>query len=85
MPRYHNKDGVHVQFTPEEEAARDAEEQAWADGAAVREADILQTNRLNAYKSESDPIFFSWQAGESSQQDWLDARNAVKAAHPKPE
>lgn len=85
MPRYHNINGNKVQFTPEEETARDAEEQTWANNAAVREADRIQTNRLNAYKSESDPVFFSWQAGESSEQDWLDARNAVKAEHPKPE
>ena len=26
MPRYHNKNGIKVQFTAEEEAARDAEE-----------------------------------------------------------
>jgi hypothetical protein len=33
MPRYHNINGNKVQFTAAEEAARDAEEQAWADGA----------------------------------------------------
>ena len=33
MPRYHLIEGKHVQFTAEEEAARDAEEKAWADGA----------------------------------------------------
>jgi len=33
MPRYHNINGERVQFTAAEEAARDAEEQAWADGA----------------------------------------------------
>ena len=31
MPRYHNINGNIVQFTAEEEAARDAEEKAWAD------------------------------------------------------
>ena len=36
MPRYHNINGNKVQFTAEEEAARDAEEQAWADGAFNR-------------------------------------------------
>ena len=33
MPRYHNINGNKVQFTAEEETARDAEEKAWADGA----------------------------------------------------
>ena len=36
MPRYHNINGKHVQFTAEEETARDAEEKAWADGALDR-------------------------------------------------
>ena len=36
MPRYHNINGEIVQFTAEEEAARDAEEAAWADGALAR-------------------------------------------------
>ena len=36
MPRYHLIEGKHVQFTAEEEAARDAEEKAWADGAFDR-------------------------------------------------
>ena len=36
MPRFHNIDGVSVQFTVAEESARDAEEQAWAAGADTR-------------------------------------------------
>ena len=38
MPRHHMINGVKVNFTQEEETARDAEEQAWADGASVRNA-----------------------------------------------
>ena len=33
-----NVNGVNVPLTPEEETARDAEEQAWADGQANRDA-----------------------------------------------
>ena len=33
-----NVNGVNVPFTAEEETARDAEEQAWVDGATVRDA-----------------------------------------------
>ena len=36
MTRYHNINGETVQFTVAEETARDAEEQAWADGANDR-------------------------------------------------
>jgi len=48
MPRYHNINGNRVQFTEAEELARDAEEQAWRDGAFDRAiADLReQRNRL---------------------------------------
>ena len=50
MTRYHNINGNRVQFTAEEETARDAEEQAWADGAVARaQADLREKrNRLLA-------------------------------------
>ena len=50
MPRYKMVNGERIQFTAEEEAARDAEEQAWADGAPARRmADLReQRNRLLA-------------------------------------
>ncbi len=50
MPRYHNINGNKVQFTAEEETARDAEEKAWADGAVGRaQADLRsRRNRLLA-------------------------------------
>ena len=53
MPRFHNINGVKVQFTAEEETARDAEEQAWADGALDRELDRLRTRR-NQLLTETD-------------------------------
>ena len=45
MPRYHNINGNIVQFTAEEETARDAEEQAWADGALARAQANLRSRR----------------------------------------
>ena len=48
MPRFKMVNGERIQFTPEEEAARDAEERAWADGAGARRMVALreQRNRL---------------------------------------
>ena len=48
MPRYKLVNGETIQLTAEEEAARDAEEQAWNDGAFDRAiADVRQKrNRL---------------------------------------
>ena len=53
MPRYHNINGEIVQFTAEEEAARDAEEQAWADGALARAQARLSSDR-NRRLAETD-------------------------------
>ena len=53
MPRYHNINGNRVQFTAEEEAARDAEEQAWADGALARAQANLRSKR-NSLLAETD-------------------------------
>ena len=53
MPRHHNINGNIVPFTAEEEAQRDAEEQAWNDGAFDRAmADLRQ--RRNTLLSASD-------------------------------
>ena len=53
MPRYHNINGEIVQFTAEEEAARDAEEQAWEDGALARAQARLRQER-NRRLAETD-------------------------------
>ena len=45
MPRYHNINGNRVQFTAEEETARDAEEKAWADAAPARALASLREKR----------------------------------------
>ena len=53
MPRYHNINGVKVQFTAEEETARDAEEKAWSDAAPARALANLRTKR-NRLLAETD-------------------------------
>ena len=45
MPRFHNINGVKVQFTAEEETARDVEEQAWTDGQLDRDLASLREKR----------------------------------------
>ena len=53
MPRYHNINGNRVQFTAEEETARDAEEQAWTDGALARALANMRSTR-NQLLAETD-------------------------------
>ena len=45
MPRYHNINGNKVQFTAEEETARDGEEQAWSDCAYDRAIADMRSKR----------------------------------------
>ena len=53
MPRYHNINGNRVQFTAEEETARDAEEKAWSDAAPARALATLRARR-NRLLAETD-------------------------------
>ena len=53
MPRYHNINGNRVQFTAEEETARDAEEKAWSDGVIGRAQANLRSRR-NRLLAETD-------------------------------
>ena len=53
MPRYHNINGEKVQFTAEEETARDNEEAAWANAAPARALADLRSRR-NALLAETD-------------------------------
>ena len=53
MPRYHNINGENVQFTAEEETARDNEEAAWANAAPARALADLRSKR-NKLLAETD-------------------------------
>ena len=53
MPRYKMVNGVKVQFTAEEETARDAKEKAWTDGQLNRDLQALR-NKRNALLAETD-------------------------------
>ena len=58
MPRYKNINGVRVQFTAEEESARDAVEQAWNDGAFDRAMENLRAKR-NGLLKDTDYLALS--------------------------
>ena len=58
MVRYHNINGKHVQFTAEEETARDAEEKAWADKSAERKLNAIKQIRLQKLQ-ETDYLALS--------------------------
>ena len=53
MPRFHDINGNRVQFTAEEETARDNEEAAWANAAPARALADLRSKR-NRLLAETD-------------------------------
>jgi hypothetical protein len=58
MARYHNIDGVRVQFTAEEETAWDAKEKVFIDGALDRALQNLRDKRNNLL-AETDYLALS--------------------------
>lgn len=69
------------EMTPEE-----IEERAiWEAGQHQRDIDAVKQTRQSSYQQTADPLFFKWQAGEATEQEWLDARSAVVEANPYPE
>ena len=46
--------------------------------------DQAQKARHGAYQAEADPLFFGWQRGENTEQDWLDKVADIRARYPYP-
>jgi len=63
MPRHHNINGVQVPFTAEEEAQRDAEEQAYSDGAFDRAMADLRQKRDNLLKASDWEVIMAKEKG----------------------
>ena len=75
MPRYKNVNGIDVQLTPEEEAARDAEEAAFAAAEPARKWAAIRSQR-NALLAASD-----WRAmpdAPTMSADWTNYRQALR-------
>jgi len=58
---------------------------AWPAVQQARQQAEVDALRHTAYVAESDPLFFQWQAGEITEQEWLDKRAEIKARYPNPE
>jgi hypothetical protein len=49
---------------------------------AAQKAAEVEAKRRSAYENEADPIFFKYQRGEATQQEWLDKIAEIKARYP---
>ena len=63
-------------FFDAEEMAKEFERQQY---------EIIKINRLLAYQKNADPLFFDWQAGTATKDEWLQARQRVKDEMPYPQ
>ena len=84
MPRYKMSDGVKVQFTPEEEKARDAEEAQWQKEQEEDKKVKYKDDRKKAYPDIGDQLDALYHAG-AFPKEMADKIKAIKDANPKPE
>ena len=59
-------------------------EDAWPAVQFAVELERVERARSAAYRETADPLFFQYKRGEITEQEWLDAVQAVKDAHPYP-
>ena len=46
--------------------------------------EAITLERRAAYVNEADPLFFGWQRGENTEQEWLDKVAEIRDRHPYP-
>lgn len=49
--------------------------------AQLEEAERRDNDKRAAYAAESDPLFFKWQRGEATEQEWLDKVAEIQARY----
>lgn len=47
-----------------------------------QQLELQRIKRQQAYMKESDPLFFKWQRGEATEQEWLDKIQEIKNRFP---
>lgn len=63
----------------------------WHQNWAVTDKPVEEINQIHkafrteAYITEADPLFFKWQRGEATEQEWLDKVAEIKTRFPKVE
>ena len=90
MTRHHNINGNIVPFTAEEEAARDAEEAAFAEAQAnIIPTPAYVSQRKSAYPSIGDQLDMLWHSIDQNPSlkseyfEFYEAIKAIKVKHPK--
>ena len=94
MPRYKTVNGERIQLTAEEEALRNAEEQAWLEkqsqnNETITEQALYINQRKNAYPEIGDQLDMLWHSIDQNPElqmkyfDFYQAIKSVKVKYPK--
>jgi len=62
--------GRQITFDPEVELTEE-ELNTYYEQITGEHLETVDERRLKAYQAEADPLFFKWQRGESTQEEWL--------------
>jgi hypothetical protein len=60
-------------------------EKAWPEAQHARAVKAVEAERAVAYREEADPLFFRYQAGEATREEWEQARQNIRDRFPYPE
>lgn len=80
-----DNDYATIVWQPDHQGAQPTQVEAEAELARLTAAEPNNQARLNrqrAYEIEADPVFFKVQRGEATQQEWLDAVQAIRDRYP---
>lgn len=58
---------------------------AWPTVQYNQQRAAIENQRKAAYQQEADPLFFSYQRGETTEQEWLNAVQSIRDRYPYPE
>jgi len=84
MPRFRRIDGERVQFTAEEETARDVEEAKYAAEVVAQDSVQYQQDRRESYGDIGAQLDMMYWDKVNDTELWNEHVAAVKAAHAKP-
>lgn len=69
-------------FEDESKPTKSELDALWPVAQTVSHNKRQQDARSNAYRNESDPLFFKWQRGEGTEQEWKDKVAEIQARYP---
>lgn len=86
MGETENTVDIEVDFVEQPEEIQ-AEQAEWSSPQSVYERELFEIENLRqyAYQREADPLYFQWQAGESTQEAWQAKRAEIRERYPYPQ